>query len=266
MSLFLFSKVESLFNYQKRSRVSFPLHLHRSIEFVLVTDGVLNMCICGKEYIIPKGYGVFIEPYEPHSFNSKEENDTIIIEVSLNLCESFSTYIAEYSVVDRRVRYSAEMLAYLETLLPWPKASEISQIIARTVSAVLTEAFLEHCEFSVRQNGKRDSVFDALRYISDNFRKEISIESVADALGLNADSLSRKFSVTVGMTIPEYIRYLRVCHSATLLFNGSSVAEAAFNSGFSSLRTFNRNFKQIIGVAPTEYLRSPKTDRVMLVQ
>ncbi len=262
----MFNKIESLFIYQKGKSVSFPLHIHRSIEFVLVTDGVLTMYICGKEYIIPKGYGVFIEPYEPHSFNSKEENEIIIIEVSLTLCESLSAYLSEYSADDRLVRYSAEMLAYLETLLPWPKSSEISQTVARTASAVLTEAFLEHCEFSVRQNGKRDSVFDALRYISDNFQKVISFESVAESLGLNADSLSRKFSVTVGMTITEYIRYLRVCHSATLLLNGSSVSEAAFNSGFSSLRTFNRSFKQVLGVAPTEYLQAPKTDGILFVR
>ncbi len=264
--MFLFSKVESLFDYQKRNNVSFPLHIHRAIEFVLVTDGILTMYICGKEYIIPKGHGVFIEPYEPHSFNSKEENEIIILEVSLNLCESFSAYLSEYSADDRRVRYSAEMLAYLETLLPWPKTSEVSQTVARTAVAVLTEAFLEHCEFAVRQNGKRDSVFDALRYISDNFREGISIETVADSLGLNADCLSRKFSVTVGMTVTEYIRYLRVCHSATLLLNGFSVSDSAFNSGFSSLRTFNRSFRQILGVTPTEYLRSPKTDGILFVQ
>ena len=127
----------------------------------------------------------------------------------------------------------------------------------------MTEAFLDHCEFTVRQNGKRDSVFDALRYISEKFSDGITVESIADDLGLNSDYLSRKFSVTVGMTVTEYIRYLRVCHSATLLLKGFSVSDAAFNSGFSSLRTFNRSFKQVLGVTPTEYLSSPKTDGVL---
>lgn len=261
--MFLFSKVEQLFSYQNRTSITFPLHIHRSIEFVLVTDGILNMYIGGKEYTIPKGHGVFIEPYEPHSFNSKEENEMIIIEVSLDLCESFAAYLTEYSAEDRMVGYSREMLEYLKTLLPMPKAGDLSQTVVKTASAVLTEAFLEHCRFSVRQNGKRDSVFDALRYVSENFRNGISVESVAESIGVNADCLSRKFSATVGMTVTEYIRYLRVCHSATLLLNGFSVSDSAFNSGFSSLRTFNRSFKQILGVTPTEYIESPRTDGVL---
>ena len=83
--MFLFSKVEDMFGFQKWDSVSFPLHIHRSMEFVLVTEGVLTMYIGSKEYIIPKGHGVFIEPYEPHSFNSKEENTCIIMEVSLDI-------------------------------------------------------------------------------------------------------------------------------------------------------------------------------------
>jgi len=66
--------------------------------------------------------------------------------------------------------------------------------------------------------------------------------------------LSRTFSQEMGVTIPQYLRQLRMERAAELLRSGKfNVTEAAMEVGYSSLSHFSQAFCQAMGCCPNLY-------------
>lgn len=82
----------------------------------------------------------------------------------------------------------------------------------------------------------------------------ISLTRMAKDLGYSPYSLSRVFSSTFHTNFNQYLNELRLGRAIDLLENTSeTVTEIAWNSGFTSLRTFNRVFKDRFRLSPKEY-------------
>jgi AraC family transcriptional regulator len=86
-----------------------------------------------------------------------------------------------------------------------------------------------------------------------------TLEELGRAVGCSPFHLSRTFSTAAGMTIPQYIRQLRMERAAELLRSGKfNVTEAALEVGYSSLSHFSQVFYESFGCCPGLYpLRTP---------
>ena len=86
-----------------------------------------------------------------------------------------------------------------------------------------------------------------------------SLEEIGQAAGCSPFYLSRTFSAATGMTIPQYVRQLRMERAASLLRSGRfNVTEAAMEVGYSSLSHFSQAFYDTFGCCPGLYpLRTP---------
>ena len=86
-----------------------------------------------------------------------------------------------------------------------------------------------------------------------------TLEEIGRAVGCSPFHLSRTFSATTGMTIPQYTRQLRMERAAELLRSGKfNVTEAALDVGYSSLSHFSQAFHETFGCCPGLYpLRTP---------
>ena len=94
-----------------------------------------------------------------------------------------------------------------------------------------------------------------------------NLEEIGRAVGCSPFHLSRTFSSATGMTIPQYIRQLRMERAAELLRSGRfNVTEAALEVGYSSLSHFSQAFHETFGCCPGLYpLRTP-TQKTSLKQ
>jgi len=78
------------------------------------------------------------------------------------------------------------------------------------------------------------------------------IEALGLQVGCSSFYLSRLFSKEMGMTIPQYLRQIRMERAAELLLVGHhNVTEAAMEVGYSSLSHFSKAFCTTIGCCPT---------------
>ncbi len=78
------------------------------------------------------------------------------------------------------------------------------------------------------------------------------IEALGAQVGCSPFYLSRLFSREMGMTIPQYVRQIRMERAAELLLQGRhNVTEAAMEVGYSSLSHFSKAFCTTIGCCPT---------------
>jgi AraC-like DNA-binding protein len=94
-----------------------------------------------------------------------------------------------------------------------------------------------------------------------------NLDEIGRAVGCSPFHLSRTFSAATGMTIPQYIRQLRMERAAELLRSGKfNVTEAALEVGYSSLSHFSQAFHETFGCCPGLYpLRTP-TQKTSLKQ
>jgi len=81
-----------------------------------------------------------------------------------------------------------------------------------------------------------------------------SLEMLGQEVGCSPFHLSRMFSREVGLTIPQFLRNLRMERAAELLRSGRyNVTEAATEVGYSSLSHFSKAFCETIGCCPVLY-------------
>jgi AraC family transcriptional regulator len=81
-----------------------------------------------------------------------------------------------------------------------------------------------------------------------------SLVDLAKIVGCSPFYLSRTFSQEMGITIPQYLRQLRMEKAAELLRSGKyNVTEAAIEVGYNSLSHFSHAFHQTFGCCPGLY-------------
>ena len=104
--------------------------------------------------------------------------------------------------------------------------------------------------------GRVEKVIALLR---EQLTKPPTLEEIGRAVGCSPFHLSRTFSTTTGMTIPQYTRQLRMERAAELLKSGKfNVTEAALEVGYSSLSHFSQVFHEAFGCCPGLYpLKTP---------
>jgi AraC-like DNA-binding protein len=99
----------------------------------------------------------------------------------------------------------------------------------------------------------------AKKLLQKNYTKPITLDTVSQQLNVSSFYFCKQFKKYVGMNFTEYVARLRIESAKKLLQNPHiHVNEIAFETGFNSLPHFNRSFKRITGVTPTELRKSGK--------
>ncbi len=102
-----------------------------------------------------------------------------------------------------------------------------------------------------------------MTFLHENFSSDISREGLAYAVDMSPNYMSKIFCKHTGKKINEYINILRITHAARQLEksdNRKRIIDIALASGFESLSTFNRAFKNIYNITPTEYKKKFSND------
>lgn len=106
-----------------------------------------------------------------------------------------------------------------------------------------------------------NSAQEAARMLDADHLKAPSLEELAKAVGISPFQLSRSFHTQHGVTIPGYIRRLRMNRAAELLVTTDlSVTEIASEVGYQSLSAFVRGFQREQGKVPTRYRAEMRTN------
>ena len=94
-----------------------------------------------------------------------------------------------------------------------------------------------------------------LEFIQMNLSEDLSLQKISAIANYSPFHFQRIFTTSVGETPKQYIIRLRLERVAHFLkvFPGLSISELADNSGFASLSTFSRAFKNYFGVTAVEY-------------
>ncbi|AHG79281.1 AraC protein [Mannheimia varigena USDA-ARS-USMARC-1388] len=93
-----------------------------------------------------------------------------------------------------------------------------------------------------------------LDYIAVHYCEALTIEQVANAVGLNANYAMGLFQRTMQLTMKQYILMMRINHAKALLSDtNKSMLDISLTIGFSSISRFYDNFQKYTGMSPNKY-------------
>ncbi len=94
----------------------------------------------------------------------------------------------------------------------------------------------------------------ALQFIRENFSRDIQLADIAYVTGYSPNYFHHIFTSVIGKTPQEYLLEYRIARAKLLLTHSSkSLAEIAYDCGFSSQSYFNLQFRKIAYTTPGKY-------------
>jgi len=100
---------------------------------------------------------------------------------------------------------------------------------------------------------------EAATSIRFNIDQPLSLQAIADTLGVNPSHLSRTFKKALGMTLTDYINKLRIEEAKYMLdHSNDSVTEIAACVGYSDSNYFSKVFRKWERVTPHDYRKRKK--------
>lgn len=239
--------------YLYRGRSVYP-HFHKSFELAYLACGTATVTVNGSCFSVGTGDFVMVLPFEPHSFSVSGDGVLTVTVFSGGLVPTFAQTVrgmrgenAVFRCSDPARRFFEAGIAATEAepITAVPHGAALLETQARLLavcSEYAREVSLYPCE---RSNELLARILD---YIDRHFREDISIGSAAKALGYSESHLSAVIRNTLHISFKALVHQTRFEYASRLLTSGScSVTEAALESGFQSVRTFNRVFRALSG-------------------
>ena len=135
-------------------------------------------------------------------------------------------------------------------------------VAGKPVFGLSYNAMLEFTELIKRRREEKSriSYTEACKaFIEKNFRKDLQVSDIAEAVGLTRTYLSRLFHESEGMTIQQYIQKTKCRHAANMLqYTDYPIAEIAQYNGFSSQSYFGVCFQNWYGMTPNAYRKAKR--------
>jgi AraC-like DNA-binding protein len=95
-----------------------------------------------------------------------------------------------------------------------------------------------------------------LQFILQNFQKPIQINDLLEVTNMSYASFYSHFKQAYILTFKDYLLNIRIGYACKLLMDAShNISQIAEDCGFENLSNFNRQFKRIKKMTPSEYQR-----------
>jgi AraC-like DNA-binding protein/mannose-6-phosphate isomerase-like protein (cupin superfamily) len=243
-------------------------HDHSAVEILLTVEGMVTYMVEDTVYQVRKGEILIVPPDTPHSLYMEEgssrylflfEPDAIM---TMRDIKSMAMYFNKPFHLrdgsDAHVRIRELLLrmrdAYEKREIMWNTAcySCILRIYA-TLGQQYLSGIRPRTEDGVR-NMDSEVITAVMTYIDNHYREELSLEDVAQFAGFSRYYFSRSFKRQTGYSFKDYLCQKRLQVAMDLLIRTNrSMRDVAIDSGFGSVATFNRVFREKKGCTPTQY-------------
>ena len=226
-------------------------HTHDFFEFEYVLEGEGECIIDGKTYPVKADDLIFVSPSNVHSYNCKEKKLKVI---SLHFTDRILNHRFDFTNAEACVlnAVSETKNMFLDTYYEWNRFDQYSFIsIINAVERIIIYFMRRinsgtECSVNVNINSARS-------YIIQNFRQNITLEKISKKFGYSPEYFSRLFKKETGLGFYSYLTDIRLNYAKTMLASAPmSVNDICFESGFNSIRSFNRSYKRKFGVAPSQ--------------
>ena len=171
------------------------------------------------------------------------------------------------------IRYDPDSVEHNEIIsnLSKIRAMHNAEILFREVSlySMLLTVFLKigllqgrAASANTPVNEKTDTknmalIAEACLYISENCTDPLTPDDVSRQIGMSKSHFFHLFKAYTDMTFVEFLTAERIKRAEAFFSDPKiHIVDAAYDSGFSSISSFNRAFRRIKGCSPTQFRRT----------
>ena len=238
--------------------MNFPPHLHNDLELFLVTSGSYLVTVGEVSEELTENTFAVIFPNTIHSYQCQQPQSqfSMVICSSALLGDALSRLTRFYprSPFLRGEDLHPDIPYAMHGLYVQACTEPDREIYRALIRLILARCFSRMELEALKEPRSTDLTGSLVHYLSQNFQKPLSLDTVARDLGVSKYHLSHVFSSRLHTSFPEYVNFLRLNLAQELLLTtDESILDVGLACGFSSQRTFNRAFQAHFGMSPRQY-------------
>jgi len=255
------------------------LHFHNYMEIGYCYDGDGELVLGEMSNRFSKGQFSLIPKNYPHTTNSRlgtiSSWEYLFVDPEKILKNMYGQSTALGDKILRRVNAGAHLLDVDKQPEMAPKIRMIMELMRNCDEFYLEEAegLLQALllniarmnrgvdEERIEDHGQKGfmMISKAIDYISDHFMEPLKISELSDKCHMSEVHFRRLFSAYMKMSPIEYINSVRIKIACDYMRKtDDSIFDIAHKCGFTTESTFHRNFKKVIGIAPSEWRKRPE--------
>lgn len=247
------------------------LHHWNSWEMSYIISGAGRRILGDTEEPFAEGEVVLVAPDMPHQWifapdktNADGNIENITISFPSDLLRSISNVMPEFSQLadwyeslDTSIKFKPAECAKIAAVLRQMEYESAAERVASLLRLLIAIQRDRHYTVAGRFD-KPATIEEKIKkikiYITCNYKRNISIDQLAQYIGMNRSSLCITFKRHTGKTVIEYLQDYRIEIAKHLLTTTTdSISSCCYNSGFNDVPHFNRTFKQMVGMSPSMY-------------
>lgn len=247
-------------------------HWHTALEIIMPVENFYDVHIADELYRIKPGEVIVIPPGEVHTLIAPPSGKRFIFLFDISMITQLKGFAGIQSLLVQPLYITPETYPHIY--------DEVYQILVQMRNEYFNKT--EYAElviyslllnFFVKFGYNRinaDNLFPNVRlykqkeyvqkfnnlmdYIDTHYMEDLNLEDIAESIGFSKFHFSRLFKQYTNFTFCDYLCYRRIKVAEELLAEPDlSITEIAMQSGFPSISTFNRLFKQHKNCTPSEY-------------
>jgi AraC-like DNA-binding protein len=237
----------------------FPAHLHSQMELLYVVSGTIKVTVFNTTKELRQGDFAVIFPNTVHSYVTEEglPSRIILVICSLDLTGDFFRKLTSYYPENpfiRREKLHDNVGFAMQELEREISIGQDMNVCRALILLVLSRILPLVKLVKSKEMENYDLTYLIVSYVAEHFQENLTLTDLATHLNVSKYYLSRIFSSKLNTSFNKYINYIRTNYALTLMQSTNyTLMQISVESGFESQRTFNRAFKEIYQLPPSEY-------------
>ena len=253
------SGVYTFFYHEKEKGFFFAGEAHPALELTYVDRGTMHSVTEGQELVLEQGDMVLYGANQWHMQYADMDVAPRYVTLSFEVQDGNLE-----SLLNRKLRPSQtgvtliqQMIREQERMDAWSMDMIAAQLTQLLLKLLRQQAPATKLMASNSLNSENEIICRAQQYIGAHIREKLSVPHVARMVDVSPSYMTALFHKNLQISPGEYIRRIKIQESKQMIREGDlNFTEIAEALQYSTVHHFSRQFKDKVGVTPTEYAKS----------
>ena len=231
------------------------------MEIFAVFEGHLDFYLNNEVYPLYSGEFMLVNSNEIHSIDAGSRNYTVVLQIPLKTFEKYYTAEQFIRFTHGRCEQDTEIMGLIRDMYTTYCEKQYGyemKVVSRyyMLLYLLVSLYREKEVTSdmLKQNKKLGGLSMITNYIKENYKADLSLESLAEIFGYSPAYLSKMLKRYAGINYKAYLQNVRLEHAYQELVNSEqTISSIAMEHGFASSKAFTRAFQGKYGMPPSKY-------------